>query len=431
MKIKNMTAYAVGCLWLFSAAGGSTACGEETVSRSEAIARAIAAAPGLEAGRAEVSARQALIKQAGVKPNPFIDAELENFTGTGPYTGLGRSQLTVSYNQKIERGSKRERRVDIARTDKKLAELIWRKERLDISQLAEKAYVSVLAAKAKLDVAREQQAIAAGVVETYAKRAERGRNSALALQNARLQLSNAKQKAATATLDLERAVTRLTSLWNMPASNVSVDGAELSTVQVLPASMDVNLAATPDMEIWSIRENRAASVVKAEKSKTVQDITFRVGVRYVEDTGDAAAMAGFSLPLAFHDTNAGNISRAKSRLQRSGFETQEALRQLKRNILLQEQKRAAAHAQIGRIKGNILPEAERTVAAALERLEQGAASYLDVYAAQTLKADFQNQLIAEYEAFHMAQVELNRLTAKYDTDGTGAAASARAVSEEE
>ena len=59
-----------------------------TLDLSEALARASASDPALAAWDSRQSAAEANIRQAGVRPNPSLGVELENFAGTGAYSLL-------------------------------------------------------------------------------------------------------------------------------------------------------------------------------------------------------------------------------------------------------------------------------------------------------------------------------------------------------
>src|SRR3546814_19486995 len=65
---------------------------------------------------------RAEIDQAGVRPNPTLGVEAENFAGTGGFSVLEQPEVTVTYEQRIERGGKREARLAYASRGLDLAE---------------------------------------------------------------------------------------------------------------------------------------------------------------------------------------------------------------------------------------------------------------------------------------------------------------------
>jgi len=387
------------------------------LTRDMAITQAVASAPSLDALRESVKASTSAIRQAGVKPNPLLTADMENFTGTGPFTGLGQSEITFTYNQRFERGGKRQSRVRFAENDKQIAISQWHITRLDIIRETERAYIDVLVAQARLENLQQQTSIFVDIYETIEARMVRGKDSKLATQNARLHLLQAKNRVAKSQQELDIAKRSLASLWQQPDAAFTVSAEPLFALpeNLNPPEM-VAIVRGPDLMLWKLRQERSASMVALEKSNAVQDPTFKVGLRYLQGTSDVAAVAGVSLPFALHDTNSGNISKAKAHLRKSQYDLSDAERRLERGLLMQQNGRAAAYRQAKQILRDLIPEAALTEKLVLERLKQGAASYLDVFSAQTLTAGLQKQLITELEQYRLAQVEIDRLTAVHSID---------------
>jgi cobalt-zinc-cadmium efflux system outer membrane protein len=77
-----------------------------TLTLTDAVRRALAADPSTAAAEARMEAARAAGRQAGLRPNPSIGVELENFGGSGAYSILDRTEATVSYQQTFERGGK-------------------------------------------------------------------------------------------------------------------------------------------------------------------------------------------------------------------------------------------------------------------------------------------------------------------------------------
>src|SRR5262245_11676722 len=85
---------------------------------ADAVALALARNPDLAASRYELTAVQGRITQAGLRPNPQLDVELENFAGTGAVKGFDALETTLSLSQVLELGDKRKLRVGVAEGDR-------------------------------------------------------------------------------------------------------------------------------------------------------------------------------------------------------------------------------------------------------------------------------------------------------------------------
>src|SRR3546814_9480453 len=86
---------------------------------------------------------RAEIDQAGVRPNSTLGVEAENFAGTGGFSVLEQPEVTVTYEQRIERGGKREARFAYASRGLDLAEAQERLRRLELAQQVQRAFIDV------------------------------------------------------------------------------------------------------------------------------------------------------------------------------------------------------------------------------------------------------------------------------------------------
>lgn len=414
MSLNIKTVLTVASLWSFLTLNTGSGQAQEVLTREGALNRAVDAALTLDAQEQQIIARGAEIKQANLKPNPFITAAIEDFTGSGPYSGLGQSEVSLRYNQLHERGDKRRYRKNIATQDREIARTGWLITRLNVIRQTEQAYIKALASQLKLDSFNDQVKIFQQTLNTLEMHQSRGQTSNLTVQNARLQLLSANRQVSQFRQDLDVAKQELASLWETADVSFSLNANELTLLPETLIQPEINTEESPDILFWKQQIKRSSENMSLERAKSVQDITFTAGVRYLQNTQDVALVAGLSMPFALYDTNANNISRARAEVNKSQIDLMAAQRLIKRQLLLQAQKRAAAFAQIRSINSELIPQAKRTEAIALQRLEQGIANYLDVYAAQGVVANFSAQLITELQQFHMAQSEINRLTAHYD-----------------
>src|SRR5262245_33257394 len=109
----------VACVSLLCGAGALALDGGSLNPEGElTLARAIEAAllnnPDLHASAYELSAAQARIVQAGLRPNPELGVELENFAGSGALQGVDALETTLSLSQVVELGGKRTLRRSVA-----------------------------------------------------------------------------------------------------------------------------------------------------------------------------------------------------------------------------------------------------------------------------------------------------------------------------
>ena len=63
--------------------------------------------PRIVGPREEAAVAEALVEQAGLRPNPEVSFEVENIAGTGAFSGLQATEFTLAASLPIERGGKR------------------------------------------------------------------------------------------------------------------------------------------------------------------------------------------------------------------------------------------------------------------------------------------------------------------------------------
>lgn len=389
---------------------------ETLLTKDAAIQRILDASPSLEAARARMAEMEAAITQVGVKPNPTIGAEIENFTGTGPFTGLDRTEMTVTYAQQYERGNKRGLRTQLAREEAGITEAEWHVRRLDLIHMAEKAYVEAVGAKARVTALEAQLVILRDIEAAIRKRVTAGKDSELAAQNAAIRTLNAENKLQEAKRQLDAAKLALAGLWGGDAADFTLAVTDMLALPMAVKAVNPDaLQDSPDMAVWYKKEAAQAAALRLEKAKAVQDPTVRVGLRYHQMTSDVAAVAAVSIPLAIHDTNKGNISRARAAVSRSRFEQMEVERQLSRQLMMAHNRQLTALQAARQLEAN-RQATETAKQLVIDRMAKGAASYLDVFAAQSLFADIELQQLDAVTRFHLAQADINRLTATYSTD---------------
>src|SRR3546814_11264613 len=84
---------------------------------AQALEEAQARSPVLAAARADVEAARGRLRQAGFRFNPVLNVEVENFAGTGHYSGFNGTETTVSLNQRLDLAGRWRARMPLAEVD--------------------------------------------------------------------------------------------------------------------------------------------------------------------------------------------------------------------------------------------------------------------------------------------------------------------------
>ena len=218
----------------------------EPVSLSDALARGQEASPRIAKAKAELKAAESRAIQAGVRPNPTISAEVENFSGTGPYRTFGQTETTVAVSQPFELGGKRRARKAVAAAERDFAQISLRRAEADLTYDIIVAHAELRAAE---DRAALSQSVLARAVE-LARIAETlvdvGRDPPLTKLRADALLAEAKAESLKAMAQLLSARQKLALFIGSDDPELSAVAQDIPSPPALPAdaqSLDERLAA--------------------------------------------------------------------------------------------------------------------------------------------------------------------------------------------
>lgn len=372
-----------------------------------ALRQSAANDPGAAAVEARAAVSAAGVRQADVRPNPSLGLTVENFAGTGDIGLLDRSETTLTYEQRFERGGDREARVHLARAEGRLLTVMGAVRQLDRLEQVQRAWADALGAEADLAIARERLALAERFQAEVKRRVDMARDPLFAGARADAELAQAHIDFDTAEMTTRLARINLAKFWNGPATfSLSLAVFEDTSAAMRPAAP----AASVDLEVFTAHRDIAMARVRLEQARSVPDATLSVGVRHLWEEGGVAVVAGGSLPLQRYDQNQAAVDRARAEGRVADADLALALQEREREIArLQVQLAMQAH-EAGRIAEETLPEAERAVRLVREGFNRGGFTYNDVISAQRALLDLKARRVAVLKAFHLNLARLDRLT---------------------
>lgn len=394
--------------------------GQRLMSLDTAIRRAVIAAPSLRSRTEEITGSIAAIRQAGVKPNPEIDLDLEDILGSGDFSGFESSQTTLGIGKRFERGGKRQARVSLAESTRDIAELKWQRTRLDVIFAAQKAYVEVMAASAKYVNAQNRYRLAADLEKAVLKRVNAALDSEAAAQRIAIQKLEAQTNLDQAQRAVARAKRQLSMLWGSRSTNYSVDARQLYRIKAIgPLVNGVPPESIPDIALTMASKSKADAAIALEVARSKQDPTVKMGIRHFAETDDVAAIVSFSMPLALFDTNRNNIDRAVAEREKVDWDAVDIRSRYHRRVATLVDTISAAKSEALTIRGNVIPRAKKSLGSVRRGYERSAFTYLEVLEAQRTLRDLQAREILALTKFHMNKAELDRMTARHSAQFPG------------
>jgi len=380
----------------------------EPITLDQAVRRAIAASPAIEAQEAGVRSARAGRSQADVRPNPVLSLEAENFAGTGAYDVYRQAETTVTYAQTIERGGKRDARVAYAQRDIGVAEASARLGRLDLAQAVQRAFIDLQIAGEVVWLAGRRLETER-MMQTEALRRVRGYKDPLFVE------TRAEARVAQAQLALAEAETlrgaaraRLVSYWGGNAEDVEVPRG------IEQPDDHLHQLAEADSALSSAAVERAQAAVMVEQTRGVQDYTVSGGVRHLRQTGDVALVAGISIPLGRFDRNRGGIERAQAERQQIELQAEAARLDRLRQLASLRTEADAARARADGIMQDVYPKAVRTLQQVREGYNRGGFRFSDVQDAADVITEVQSQWVEAMTRYRDILSQIDRLTGRFD-----------------
>lgn len=288
------------------------------LTREQAVALALQRNQSLRAQRFTVDQSRAGETTAGLKPNPVFassNADFPVFTpGDLTWSNLANNQtFTESLSYLLERGGKRERRVQAARDATEMtASTVDDAERQVRFQVGQ-AFISVLLAKATLAFARQDLGDFSEVVDLNKRRVASGDLAEGDYLKISLQKLQFEQDVSAAEVALVQAKAGLRQLvgYDTVTEDFDVAGelAYRATVVSLEALEREAIAARPDLQSARANTKLAGSTLGLARANRVRDITLEA--EYDRNGPVNGVGVGLSLEIPVHDRNQGEIARSQ------------------------------------------------------------------------------------------------------------------------
>ncbi|OYW27299.1 MAG: hypothetical protein B7Z44_12805 [Caulobacter sp. 12-67-6] len=378
------------------------------LSLTEALTKAATSDPTLAGSEARVAAAQANQRQAGVGPNPTLGVELENFAGTGAYSLLDRTEATVSYQQTLERGGKREARTGRARAEVEVARLRRAVRTLDLLRDVQVSYAEAAAAEADLLIAQARFIAAHRSQTDIDRRVKAARDPLFAGSRADMMTAQAQIARDQAQDRARNARVELARFWGGGQEfRLALEPFFEAKGPVIPATLTVAHLALLEAE-----RDVAVANIRLEQSRAVVDPTVRAGVRYLGDGNNLAFIVGGTIPLRRFDTNRSGIERAQAERNAAEADIEAARNAREREIAQLVARILSGTTEVERIRTEVIPPAMRAVEQVRDGFNRGGFSYLDVTEAERALADARARRVSVLRQYHLDQAALDRLTGR-------------------
>lgn len=373
----------------------------------QALLEAEARSPALAAAQANVAAARGRLRQAGFRDNPELSVEVENFLGTGELSGLQGTEVTVAVSQRLDLGGRRSARQSVGRAELAMSELRLLITRADLAQSVRQQFATAVAARERLRIAGENEQRAAELARIASILVDAGREPPLRALRAQSAASQAVAELRAAQAAEAAARRTLASLFGVETPPESVAG---SLTDILPT-------ATSPVEALDVRlANAQLAVAEANLQQQLAerrlDPAVGLGVRQVQETGDQALVAGFSMPLPIRNRNQGNIEAARAEILAAEAERSTARVSASTRVANALANLTAASARVEALEEAAIPEGREALRLAQLSYQAGKIELIELLDAQAALASAEMQLVEARLAQAEAAAEHARATAQ-------------------
>lgn len=301
---------------------------QTALSLKEAVARALAEHPALQAEAGRVAVSEGARTQAGLRPNPRFTFQSENLRAHGtPGFSFSRDADTYAFlTQPIETAGKRARRIEVAEAGVRRAQLEMDLLRRQIAARVKTAYWSAAGAKKIQDLLRENGRTFQQIVEYHELRVREGAMAESELLRVRLESDRLAIAANSAALDAERARIQLfreMGRGEFPEVDLA-DPLEAPPGAGIDAGPAAALENRAEIRLARLLVERARAALRLERAAARPDVDALFGYKRAAGFNTLIAGAVVELPVARRNQGAIASAAAEVKALEAGLAAEEA-----------------------------------------------------------------------------------------------------------
>jgi cobalt-zinc-cadmium efflux system outer membrane protein len=359
---------------------------------------------------AEALRQQATVDALG--PAMTVDAQFENFAGTGNASATRSLESTLQLSRAIELGDKTLLRRRIGDTALEHLDAKQRAKRADVLAQVARRFVHVLSDQEQLAATRRATQLAEQARSVVQQRIKAGAASPVFLSRAEIALARAKIELEHAEHELATSRVALAVLWGDPEPKFGEVRGELFNlpqIESLDAYVE-RLTSSPEVLKFATEARVLEARSRLAQAHRRPNVTISAGVRRLEAFDDQAFVAGFSIPLGSKRRAEGELlSLAAQREQLELSATSHRL-ELRATLFGLYQEILHRRTEADALEKSIRPQAEQMVQVTRQGYEAGRFSLLELADAQSQLLEIERDAIRAAAEFHSQLIEIERLT---------------------
>lgn len=404
---------ALSLLFVAHAMSASQTSGQ-SLSLHQAISHTLASNPQLYQFDIKRDSLLGLKEVSDLSPAVNIGFEIENFGGGGQFSGTESAEMTLALSSVLELGGGRLARNSVA--DARLQSLNYHRQTFTLDVLGEMTatFIRLLEVQELSALALEGRDIAFNTLNIVKSRSKQGaapeyevKRANSAFLQSQLQVDALEQQHKRLMIKLAAYWGETSPKWTRLEGNIYAFGGSSGFSDLYSRAKE-----SPAMAQFASEVRLKEAEVSLAKTQTTSNLSWQLGVRRFQESGDNAFIAGVSIPLFSGKRNQGALRSAMAAVNEVSYERKTAL--LKLHVLLfdaysQRQQYVAA---VEVFRADILPDLSSALASTQQAYETGRYSYQDWVSAQKQLLDAKKSLIENAAAASINQAIIEQLIAE-------------------
>jgi outer membrane protein, heavy metal efflux system len=373
----------------------------QPLTLAEAIRLALQFSPQIVANQQELAASDGTVIQAGARPNPEIQALIED-------TRRESRTTTVQFSQPIELGGKRSARVSVAELGRAQTAVDVEGRRAQIRADVSDAFFGAVIAQERVQLAQASAELSGRAADAASKRVQAGKVSPVDETRAKVAHAGVRVELRQAQGELRSARQRLSALLGPAAPRAQVLAWQSNALPAL-LSPDTSLTDVPALRQARLEVDRRQAMVELERARRIPDVTLTLGAKRDQQVGRNQTVIGLSMPIPVLDTNRGNLLQALRLHDKAEADLQATQIRVETEWTQLSERQRSAQAEVQALKEEVLPGAESAWQAATTGFELGKFSFLDALDAQRTLFQARAQYLRALNELYRTTADIDRL----------------------
>lgn len=355
-----------------------------SITLPQAIRQTLAHNPQLYQYRFTHAALQAERQSQQLTPALNLELEVENIAGSGAYQVADSAETTLALSSVIELGNKRLARVAVVDSQLNRAQFEQQAATLDVLGQLTEQYIQTLASQELLALAQEGLTLTKALANTVQDRVNRGATPEAELLRAKASVAEAHMQLSALQHQQQRQKMQLARFWGSQQIEFGTLAGELYAFGQSEAfsALWARAQSSPAIQVFASEARLQDAKLKLIAANNRSDLSWRVGVKRLEESGDSALTASIAMPLFNKKRNSGATQAAEAERASVDYQQQDALLQLHSQLYEAHSLRAQNLQALQQIQNDVLPALTQALKLTRDAYNNGRYRYQDYLAAQ-------------------------------------------------